>query len=119
MYVAWVPIPREAHIRPASVGPAVSGGRSVRCTTCDRAIDEDARVCPHCGELQPTPILAAGLCGLGVAAMLFGFPLGVFTVGPSRWIGFTLAVVGLGLAFGGYTSYLDAKARRRGRRRER
>ncbi|MFC6614589.1 zinc ribbon domain-containing protein [Halopenitus salinus] len=90
------------------------GGRSVRCTTCDRVIDEDVRVCPHCGELQPSPILAAALGGLGAASMLFGVPLAAFSVGLSRWIGFALAVVGIGLAFGGYTSYLDAKARRRG-----
>ncbi|MFA9516015.1 zinc ribbon domain-containing protein [Halopenitus sp. H-Gu1] len=95
----------------------MSEGRPVQCTTCDRTIDEDARVCPHCGELQPSPILAAGLGGLGVTSLLFGVPLGVFTVGLSRWVGFALAVMGLGLAFGGYTAYLDAKARRRGRPR--
>ncbi|QHS16071.1 zinc ribbon domain-containing protein [Halopenitus persicus] len=91
--------------------------RTVRCLGCDRAIDADARVCPHCGELQPTPILAAGAVVVGVFAFLFGFLLGAFTVGLTRWVGFALAVVGFGLVVGGYTSYLDARARRGGRAR--
>ena len=46
--------------------------RTVRCLGCDRAIDADARVCPHCGELQPTPILAAGAVVIGVFAFRVG-----------------------------------------------
>ncbi|WP_280536213.1 zinc ribbon domain-containing protein [Halopenitus sp. POP-27] len=91
--------------------------RTVRCLGCEEVIDADARVCPHCGELQPTPILAAGAVVIGVFAFLFGFLLGAFTVGLTRWIGFALAVVGFGLAVGGYTSYLDATAQRGGRAR--
>lgn len=95
----------------------MSRSSTVRCVACGEAISEDTRVCPHCGELQPTPLIAMGMAVAGVFMILLGLPLGAFSFGLSRWIGFAMTLVGMGLAFGGYTSYLDAQRARRTRSR--
>ncbi|WP_058365307.1 zinc ribbon domain-containing protein [Haloparvum sedimenti] len=95
----------------------MSRGSTVVCINCEEAISADARICPHCGELQPSPLLAALLAVIGVFAILVGFPVAAFTVGLVRWAGFAGVLVGIGLVFGGYTSYIDAQAQRSRRAR--
>ncbi len=87
----------------------------VRCTACLEPIPSDARICPHCTAVQPSPLLDAGLVGGGVFAFLFGLILTVMTLGTTRLVGFTLLMLGFGLVVGGYTRYLDRQDKRRGR----
>ncbi|SNR48598.1 zinc ribbon domain-containing protein [Halorubrum vacuolatum] len=87
----------------------------VRCVDCLEPIPSDARLCPHCSALQPSPLLDAVLVGGGVFAFLFGLILTVMTLGTSRLVGFTLLVSGFGLVVGGYTRYLDRQDKRRSR----
>ncbi|WP_418281560.1 zinc ribbon domain-containing protein [Halorubrum sp. DTA98] len=87
----------------------------VRCIDCREPISSDARICPHCNTVQPSPLLDAGLVVAGVFAFLFGVILAVMTLGTSRLIGFTLVMLGAGLTAGGYTRYVDRQAERRAR----
>jgi len=87
----------------------------VHCVECREPIPTDARICPHCRAIQPSPLLDVGVVVAGVFALLFGVVLAVMTVGTSRLLGFVLLVVGFGLAVGGYTRYLDRQAASRAR----
>ena len=94
--------------------PSVPSDR-VRCIECREPISVDARICPHCRTIQPSPLLDVGVVVAGVFALLFGVVLAVMTVGTSRLVGFVLLVVGFGLAVGGYTRYVDRQAASRAR----
>lgn len=87
----------------------------VRCIDCREPIPSDARICPHCNSVQPSPLLDVGLVVIGVFALLFGVILAMMTLGTSRLLGFTLIMLGFGLATGGYTRYIDRQAERRAR----
>jgi hypothetical protein len=87
----------------------------VHCVECREPISADARICPHCRTIQPSPLLDVGVVVAGVFALLFGVVLAVMTVGTSRLLGFVLLVVGFGLAVGGYTRYIDRRAASRAR----
>ena len=87
----------------------------VHCVECREPIGGDARVCPHCRAIQPSPLLDVGVVVAGVFALLFGVVLAVMTAGTSRLIGLTLLFVGFGLAAGGYTRYVDRQAASRAR----
>ncbi|MGM0605969.1 MAG: zinc ribbon domain-containing protein [Halobacteriota archaeon] len=86
--------------------------RSKRCSSCGESIPTSARICPNCKTLQPSNLLVAGAIALGVFCLLFGVPIALFSVGLGQLFGFLLAVCGLALIFGGYTSYLDRQAGR-------
>lgn len=87
--------------------------RTVQCLNCGEPMSEDARRCPNCGELQPSPMLAVLLGFVGVFGILVGVLLSAFTLGLSRMLGLAMVLVGFALIVGGYTSYLDAQAQRR------
>ena len=87
----------------------------VRCVDCREPIASDARVCPHCEAVQPSPLVDVGVAVAGVFAFAFGLLLAMLTVGTTRLAGFLLLVVGFGLAVGGYTRYLDRQAASRAR----
>lgn len=91
--------------------------RTVHCLSCGEPLSEDARLCPNCGELQPSPMLALLLGFVGIFGILIGVVLGAFTLGLSRMFGLSMVLVGVALVVGGYTSYLDAQAQRRRRAR--
>jgi len=87
----------------------------VHCVECREPIPKDARFCPHCETLQPSPLLDVGVVVTGVFAFVFGVILTVMTIGTTRLAGFTLVVLGFGLSVGGYTRYIDRQAGRRRR----
>ncbi|MWV63637.1 zinc ribbon domain-containing protein [Halorubrum sp. JWXQ-INN 858] len=87
----------------------------VRCVDCREPVPTDARICPHCRAVQPSPLLDVGLVVGGVFCVLFGVILAVMTVGASRLVGFTLLMLGFGLSVGGYTRYLDRQSSRAAR----
>jgi len=89
----------------------------VHCIECDEPISPDARACPECGALQPSKLMTVLGVAVGVFAFLFGFLIGVFTYGLSMFVGYAVALVGVGLAIGSYTRYLDYRAQRAGRAR--
>lgn len=91
--------------------------RTVQCLSCGEPLSEDARICPNCGELQPSPLLAMVLGLVGVFGTLVGLLLGAFTLGLSRMLGLSMSLIGFALIVGAFTSYLDAKAQRRRRAR--
>lgn len=84
----------------------------LRCVDCHEPIPRTARICPHCAAVQPSPLLDVAAAVGGVFAFLFGVVLAVMTLGTSRLIGLLLLVVGVGLAVGGVTRYVDRKAAR-------
>ncbi|GAA0516605.1 hypothetical protein SAMN04488066_11837 [Halorubrum aquaticum] len=87
----------------------------VHCVDCREPIPGDARVCPHCRALQPSPLVDVGIVVSGVFAFVFGAILALMTIGTTRLAGFLLLVVGFGLAVGGYTRHVDRTAERRAR----
>jgi hypothetical protein len=87
----------------------------VHCVDCREPIRSDARVCPHCEAVQPSPLVDAGVVAAGVFGVAFGLLLATMTVGTSRLAGFLLLIVGVGLAVGGYTRHVDRRAGRRAR----
>ena len=87
----------------------------VHCVDCGEPIPSDARICPHCETVQPSPLVDVGLAVAGVFIFVFGVILALMTLGPSRLFGFTLIVLGFGLAVGGYTRHIDRQAGRRAR----
>ncbi|QAU13529.1 zinc ribbon domain-containing protein [Halorubrum sp. BOL3-1] len=87
----------------------------VHCVECREPVPGDARICPHCRAIQPSPLLDVVVVVAGVFALLFGVVLAAMTVGTSRLIGFVMLVVGFGLAVGGYTRYIDRQAAGRAR----
>ena len=87
----------------------------VNCVDCREPISSDARICPHCEAVQPSPLLDVGVVVAGVFAFVFGGLLALMTLGTTRLIGFVLIVAGFGLAVGGYTRHIDRQAGRRGR----
>ena len=94
--------------------PRVSRDR-VHCVDCREPIPSDARVCPHCETVQPSPLLDVGVVVAGVFAFVFGAILALMTLGTTRILGLGLIVAGFGLAVGGYTRHIDRQAGRRGR----
>ncbi len=87
----------------------------VYCVECREPIADDTRVCPHCDAVQPSPLLDVGIVVAGVFAFVFGAILALMTLGTTRLAGFTLLVLGFGLAVGGYTRHIDRQAGRRSR----
>lgn len=87
----------------------------IHCVDCREPIPGDARICPHCEAVQPSPLVDVGVVVTGVFAFAFGLLLAMLTVGTSRLVGFLLLVVGFGLGVGGYTRHVDRQAGRRAR----
>lgn len=91
----------------------MSDRRGAVCVACGERIRADVRVCPHCGEPQPSPLSAVlgGLVGgvLLVAGLLFG----VFGAGRAALAGYLVAIVGLGVGVAAVSRYLDRRAERR------
>lgn len=83
-----------------------------RCSSCGEPVPRQSKVCPHCGSIQPSHLLLFGLIGIGFFVLLFGGLIALFSVGLEQLFGFLIAVVGLAMMFGGYTSYLDRTAGR-------
>ncbi|MUW14650.1 zinc ribbon domain-containing protein [Halorubrum sp. CBA1125] len=88
----------------------------VRCVECREPLPSDARVCPHCEAVQPSPARRPSASPVaGVFAFVFGVVLALMTIGTTRILGFGLVVVGFGLSVGGYTRHVDRQAERRAR----
>lgn len=101
--------------KPVAAEPPRVPSDRVRCIECREPVPEDARICPYCRTIQPSPLLDVGVVVAGAFALLFGVVLAVMTVGTSRLVGFVLLFVGFGLAVGGYTRYVDRQAASRAR----
>jgi len=87
----------------------------VYCVDCGEPIPSDARICPHCETVQPSPLVDVGLGVAGVFSFVFGVILALMTLGTTRLLGFTMIVLGFGLAVGAYTRHIDRQADRRAR----
>lgn len=87
----------------------------VHCIDCGEPIPSDARICPHCETVQPSPLVDVGLAVTGVFVFVFGAILALMTLGGTRLLGFTMIVLGFGLAVGGYTRHIDRQSGRRAR----
>ncbi len=87
----------------------------VHCVDCGEPIPSDARICPHCEAVQPSPLVDVGVAVAGVFSFVFGAILALMTLGTTRLLGFTMIVLGFGLAVGGYTRHIDRQAGRRAR----
>lgn len=87
------------------------------CFACGEPISRGTKTCPHCEEVQPSGVLSIVLATVGVFAFLIGFLVGMFSIGMSSIVGFVIAIVGLALAVGSYSRYLDIQAAKRGRLR--
>lgn len=87
----------------------------VHCVECREPLPTDARICPHCEAVQPSPLVDVGIAVAGVFSFVFGAILALMTIGTTRLLGFLLIVVGFGLAVGGYTRHVDRQAGRRSR----
>jgi uncharacterized membrane protein len=87
----------------------------VYCVDCGEPVPSDARICPHCEAVQPSPLVDVGVAVAGVFSFVFGAILALMTLGTTRMLGFVLIVLGFGLAVGGYTRHVDRQAGRRAR----
>lgn len=87
----------------------------VYCIDCGEPVPSDARICPHCETVQPSPLVDVGLSVGGVFSIVFGAVLALMTLGTTRLLGFTMIVVGFALTVGGYTRHIDRQAGRRAR----
>ncbi|WP_049906562.1 zinc ribbon domain-containing protein [Halorubrum aidingense] len=87
----------------------------VYCVDCGEPVPSDARICPHCEAVQPSPLVDVGVAVAGVFSFVFGAVLALMTLGTTRMLGFVLIVLGFGLAVGGYTRHIDRQAGRRAR----
>ena len=87
----------------------------VHCVECREPVPANARICPHCEAVQPSPLVDVGIAVAGVFSFVFGAILALMTIGTTRLLGFILIVVGFGLAVGGYTRHIDRQAGRRSR----
>lgn len=71
--------------------------------------------CPHCEKMQPSGVLSLLLAVVGIFALVIGLIVGLGSGGMSSIVGFTIAIIGLGLAVGSYTRYKDIQAAKYGR----
>ncbi|ESS11035.1 MAG: hypothetical protein A07HR60_02180 [uncultured archaeon A07HR60] len=84
----------------------------VVCVNCREGVAAGARRCPHCGELQPSPLIDGGIAVGGVFLVLIGIPLGGFAEGFPAIAGYGGVLIGIALVVGAVTHYLDAQNER-------
>lgn len=81
----------------------------VVCASCRKAIGVDIRRCPHCGGLQPTPLIDGGIAAGGVFLTLIAIPLGGFSEGVPAIAGYGGVLVGIALVVGAVSRYIDTQ----------
>lgn len=84
----------------------------VVCISCREGIGAGARRCPHCGELQPSPLIDGGIAVAGIFMLLIGVPLGGFSAGLPAIAGYGGVLVGIAMIVGAVTHYLDTQSKR-------
>lgn len=87
----------------------------IGCINCEEPIGAETRRCPHCGELQPTPLIDGGIAVAGVFLALIGIPLAGFSEGLTAIAGYGGVFIGVAMIVGAVARYIDLQNDRKRR----
>jgi hypothetical protein len=91
----------------------IESSSRIGCINCGESLSPETRRCPHCGELQPTPLIDGGIAVGGVFLALVSIPLGAFTEGLIAIAGYGGAFIGVAMILGAVTRYIDIQSDRK------